>query len=167
MVTSKQIGHAEGIFETENKKTFLKTGVRANYFDKFGFFLLEPRVQFNQALTSALRLEILGEQKSQTLSQIIDLQQDFLGVEKRRWTLANNSTIPIQKSNQVSLGFSFKKNNWLLTLDNFYKKVTGITTSSQGFQNQLEFIRTTGDYEIFGGDLLNEDDIINLFLPGV
>ncbi|MFN3967914.1 MAG: TonB-dependent receptor plug domain-containing protein [Flavobacterium sp.] len=148
------VGIAEGIFETENKKTFLKTGVRVNYFDKFNSFLLEPRVQFNQALTSALRLEILGEQKSQTLSQIIDLQQDFLGVEKRRWTLANNSTIPIQKSNQVSLGLSFKKNNWLLTLDNFYKKVTGITSSSQGFQNQFELEKTVGDYQVIGSEFL-------------
>lgn len=145
---------AEGVLETESQKTFLKTGVRLNYFDKFNFFLLEPRVQFNQALTSTLRLEILGEQKSQTLSQIIDLQQDFLGVEKRRWTLANNSSIPIQKSNQVSLGLSFKKNNWLLTLDNFYKKVTGITSSSQGFQNQFELEKTVGSYQVLGSEFL-------------
>jgi hypothetical protein len=148
------VGVAEGILETENKKTYLKTGVRLNYFDKFGFFLLEPRLQFNQALSSRLRLEILGEQKSQTLSQIIDLQQDFLGVEKRRWTLANNSTIPIQKSQQVSLGLSFKKNNWLLTLDNFYKKVIGITSSSQGFQNQFELEKTVGDYQVIGTEFL-------------
>jgi hypothetical protein len=148
------VGIAEGIFETENKKTVLKVGLRGNYFDKFGFFVLEPRVQFNQALTSALRLEILGEQKSQTLSQIIDLQQDFLGVEKRRWTLANNSTIPIQKSHQVSIGLSFKKKNWLLTLDNFYKKVTGITSSSQGFQNQFELEKTVGNYQVFGSEFL-------------
>lgn len=145
---------AEGIFETESKKTFLKAGLRANYFDKFDFFLLEPRIQFNQALTNELRFEILGEQKSQTLSQIIDLQQDFLGVEKRRWTLANNATIPIQKSNQVSLGFSYKKNNWLLTLDNFYKRITGITSSSQGFQNQFESEKVIGDYQVLGTEFL-------------
>jgi hypothetical protein len=148
------VGVAEGVFETENKKTFFKVGLRANYFNKFNFVLVEPRIQFNQALTSALRLEILGEQKSQTLSQIIDLQQDFLGVEKRRWTLANNSTIPIQKSNQVSVGFNFKKNNWLITLDNFYKKITGITSSSQGFQNQFELEKATGDYQVIGTEFL-------------
>ncbi len=148
------VGIAEGIFETENKKMFIKAGLRANYFDKFGFFLVEPRLQFNQALTSALRLEILAEQKSQSLSQIIDLQQDFLGVEKRRWTLANNSTIPIQKSNQVSLGLSFKKKHWLLTLDNFYKKITGITSSSQGFQNQFELEKTVGNYQVIGSEFL-------------
>ncbi|MCF6128114.1 TonB-dependent receptor [Flavobacterium sp. AS60] len=148
------VGVVEGVFETENKKTFFRGGLRANYFEKFSFFLVEPRVQFNQALTSVLRLEILGEQKNQTLSQVIDLQQDFLGVEKRRWTLANNSTIPIQKSNQVSLGFNFKKNNWLITLDNFYKKITGITSNSQGFQNQFESEKAVGEYQIIGLEFL-------------
>ena len=153
-VLLSHIGIVEGVYETESKKTFLVAGLRANYFDKFGTFLLEPRLQINQSLTSSIRLEILAEQKSQTLSQIIDLQQDFLGVEKRRWTLANNSTIPVQKSNQVSLGFSFKKKNWLITLDNFYKKIDGITSSSQGFQNQFELERTIGNYQVFGTEFL-------------
>jgi hypothetical protein len=144
----------EGIYESIDQKTTVKLGIRANYFDKFKTTLIEPRLQFNQALSRTIRLEILGEQKSQTLSQVIDLQQDFLGIEKRRWTLANNNTIPIQKSNQVSLGIYFKNNNWLITFDNFYKKITGITSSSQGFQNQLEFVKSTGKYHVIGSEFL-------------
>lgn len=144
----------ESNFKSKNKKTFLTTGIRANYFEKFKVFRIEPRIQFGQSLTENIRLEILGEQKSQTLSQIIDLQQDFLGIEKRRWTLANNSTIPVQKSNQISVGFTFKKSNWLITLDNFYKKITGITSNSQGFQNQFEFVKATGNYTVLGSELL-------------
>lgn len=146
------VGIAEAVYE--NKKTFLKTGLRTNYFDKFNLFLLEPRIQFNQVLISNLTMEILYEQKSQTLSQIIDLQQDFLGIEKRRWTLADNDSIPIQKSRQLSVGFTFNKNNWLITVDNFYKKVNGITTSSQGFLNQFESIKSTGNYKVFGTEFL-------------
>jgi hypothetical protein len=156
-ITNVLISHAlitEGVFETENKKTFIRGGIRANYFDKFVLFLVEPRLQFNQALGNQLRLEILGEQKSQTLSQITDLQQDFLGVEKRRWTLANNESIPVQKSNQLSVGLSFKKNNWLITVDHFYKKITGITSSSQGFLNQFESERAIGNYRVLGSEFL-------------
>ncbi len=145
---------AEGIFQSENHNTILKTGIRANYFAKFKTTTVEPRIQFSQALNKNIRLEILGEQKSQTLSQVIDLQQDFLGIEKRRWTLANNSTIPIQKSNQFSIGFNFKNKDWLITLDNFYKKIKGITTSSQSFQNQFEFTRSSGDYRVLGSEFL-------------
>jgi hypothetical protein len=145
---------AEGIFQSESKKTFVKGGIRFNYFEKFKEYLIEPRIQFNQKLTTHLTLEIVGEQKSQTLSQVIDLQKDFLGIEKRRWMLANNENVPIQKSNQIAMGFSFKNKNWLFTLDNFYKKVTGITTSSQGFQNQFELVKSIGDYKVLGTEIL-------------
>jgi hypothetical protein len=101
-----------------------------------------------------LNLELLGELKSQNFQQIIDLQKDYFGIEKRRWIISNNSTIPIQRSRQVSLNLFYKKNDWLLDIENFYKRVNGITTASQGFQNQLEFVRTTGDYEIVGTEFL-------------
>ena len=148
------VGIIEGAFESENKETSLKTGIRANYFDKFNMIILEPRLQYNQTLNSNLRLEILGEQKNQTLSQIIDLQGDFLGIEKRRWTVADNDSIPIQKSMQLSMGFTFSKNKWLLTWDNFYKKVNGITSSSQDFLNQFELVKSTGNYIVFGSEFL-------------
>lgn len=141
-------------FKSENRKTFLKTGVRTNYFGKFNTYLIEPRIQFNQSLTKKLHLEILGEVKNQTLSQVIDQQRDFLGIEKRRWVLADNTSIPIQKSNQIGIGFIFKDNDWLITFDNFYKKVTGITTGSQGFQNQFESLKSKGSYTVLGSEIL-------------
>lgn len=155
------------VLETEFKNNegtiFLKTGLRSNYIEDFAKLLLEPRLQFNYAFTKKFNIEILGEQKSQTSSQIIDLQQDFLGIEKRRWTLANDSTIPIQRSNQVSLGFSFRDQNWLLTLDNYYKKVTGIYSPSQAFQNQLEFSRINGDYAVIGTELLIQRNLKHFY----
>ena len=39
--------------------------------------------------------------KSQTTTQIIDFQNDFLGVEKRRWVMANNDDIPVITSQQL------------------------------------------------------------------
>ncbi len=153
-VSNSHIGVAEIEHQSVNGKTFFMFGGRLNYFDKYSTTIFEPRLQFNQLIIKSLRIEVLAEQKSQTLSQIIDLQQDFLGLEKRRWTLANGSSIPIQRSNQCSIGVTFKDNNWLVTWDNFYKKVTGITTSSEGFQNQFEFLKEQGNYEVFGTELL-------------
>lgn len=153
-VSNSHIGVAELQHESTNGRTFLKFGGRMNYLEKYNTTLFEPRLQMNQSITKSLRIEILAEQKSQTLSQIIDLQRDFLGIEKRRWTLANGSTIPIQKSTQYSIGATLKNNGWLLTWDNFYKRVNGITTNNQGFQNQFEFSKEIGRYEVFGTELL-------------
>lgn len=145
---------AELKYYSVNDKFNGRIGFRQNYIQEFSTFIFEPRIQLNYKLTPFFQLEIMGESKHQTTSQIVDLQQDFLGIEKRRWTLSNNENIPIVKSNQASLGFSFNKNNWLLTLENFYKKVDGITSMSQGFQNQYEFVKTNGNFTVYGTEFL-------------
>lgn len=144
-------------------RIYFNAGTRINYIEKFSKYIVEPRLQLGYGISKSLNLELLGELKSQTSQQIIDLQKDYFGIEKRRWIISNNNTIPIQRSRQLSLNLFYKKNDWLLDIENFYKKVTGITTSSQGFQNQLEFVRTTGGYEVLGTEILVQKKI-NQFL---
>lgn len=144
----------EGKYNDTISRIYFKAGTRINYIEKFKKYIVEPRIQFSYGINKNLSLELLGELKSQNLQQIIDLQKDYFGIEKRRWIISNDTTIPIQRSKQLSLNLFYKKNNWLLDIENFYKKVNGITTSSQGFQNQLEFIRTTGNYEVWGSEML-------------
>lgn len=153
------------IFEAKFKDSInnltLNVGLRSNYFEKFNKTLLEPRLQFNYGFAKNMKLEILGELKSQTSFQIIDLQNDYFGIEKRRWILANDSSIPIQKSRQIATNITFTENNWLVSFENFYKKVSGINSSGQGFQNQLEFAKINGSYSIFGTELLIQKKINN------
>ena len=144
---------AETEYASDDREIVFKGGIRGNYFEQLQKVIFEPRVQFNYKLSQTLKVEILGEQKSQTLSQIVDLQRDFLGIEKRRWTLAGDD-VPIQKSSQLSFGLVFKNSDWTVTLDNFYKQVSGISTPGQGFQNQLELIRLNGNYTVAGTELL-------------
>ncbi|MFC4476339.1 TonB-dependent receptor [Flavobacterium chungangensis] len=153
----------EGKYNDTISRVYFKGGMRLNYIEKFKKYIAEPRIQLGYGLNKSVTLELLGELKSQNSQQIIDLQKDYFGIEKRRWIVSNNGTIPIQRSRQLSLNLFYQKNNWLLDIENFYKKVTGITTSSQGFQNQLEFVRTTGDYEIWGTEMLIQKKI-NHFL---
>ena len=135
-------------------KTSWRAGLRANYTPEFKMLLLEPRLFFRRQLAQALHLELSAERKSQTMSQVIDLQRDFLGIEKRRWVLANDADLPVQKSWQGTAGFSYSKNDWLATAEIFYKEIDGITSSEQGFQNQFEFIRASGAYAVYGVESL-------------
>lgn len=144
----------EGKYNDTISRIYFKAGTRINYIERFKKFIAEPRIQFSYGFSKSLNLELLGELKSQNSQQIIDLQKDYFGIEKRRWIISNNAAIPIQKSRQLSLNLSYVKNDWLFDIENFYKKVAGITTSSQGFQNQLEFVKTTGDYEVWGAEML-------------
>lgn len=135
-------------------RIFLRTGFRANYFDKFDMFIPEPRLSFNYRINSRINFKALGEFKSQVTSQSIDLQEDFLGVENRRWILANNENFPVIRSRQASAGLDFRSGGWYIDMEAYYKEVEGISTSNQGFQDQNEFRRVAGSYIAKGVELL-------------
>lgn len=145
---------AETNYSSPSTNTTIRTGIRANLFNGFNQVRIEPRIALNQKINKNFSLELLGEMKSQTTTQIIDFQNDFLGVEKRRWVMANNQDIPIIKSKQLSAGIHFHKENFLIVLEGYGKWVDNIITSSQGFQNQFQFVRSTGRYKTTGIDFL-------------
>jgi hypothetical protein len=151
----------EGKYNDTISKLRVNTGLRVNYIEKFNALLFEPRLQLNYELIKNLKLELLAEMKSQTSFQVIDFQNDYFGIEKRRWILSDNNLIPIQKSKQVSVNFSYLYKNWNFSLENYYKKVVGINSSSQAFQNQLEFVKTNGEYVVLGSEFFIQKKINN------
>lgn len=166
--------YAETEFLSNNAKTKLNLGGRLNYIEKFDMIFAEPRLSFSQRFLNHFRFEVLGEFKNQTTTQIIDLQNDFLGIEKRRWVLSNNNKdvitednqtiypIPVLKSKQLSAGIHYNKNKLLISAETYIKKVDGITTRSQGFQNQFQFVNSIGSYEIKGIDMLLNKQFSNV-----
>ncbi|WGH74901.1 TonB-dependent receptor plug domain-containing protein [Tenacibaculum tangerinum] len=141
-------------YQNSNNNIILKPGIRINYIEKFNTFLIEPRLSIHKKLSNTFSLEVLGELKHQNVSQIINFQNDFLGIEKRRWQLSDNDSIPIIKSKQASLGVTYKKKQWLLDATAYYKNVEGITTQSQSFTTKYEFHKNKGSYDAFGVDFL-------------
>ncbi len=141
-------------YKTLNNKTSLNLGVRYNYIGKFKKSIWEPRLSFNHQFLNHFSLEVLGEYKHQNTSQVINFQNDFLGIEKRRWQLSDDKEIPVITSKQISLGLNYNHNSLLIGVDVFYKTVDGITAQSQGFQNQYEFVKSSGRYDVNGVDIL-------------
>lgn len=133
-------------------------GLRANYIDNLGTFtalLFEPRLNMNFKIARNLRGQVLGEFKSQTTNQVIDLEQNFLGIEKRRWILSNDANLPITKSKQGSIGLNYDYNGLYLGGEFFYKKVDGISLLTQGFQNENQFNGDEiGSYDVKGFEFL-------------
>ena len=144
-------------YSTMEEKFIASGGVRMNYIENLGTFskiLIEPRINLNFRMANNLRAQLLGEFKSQSTNQVIDLEQNFLGIEKRRWTLSNEDDLPITKSQQGSAGLNYSKNALYLGLEGFYKKVDGISTRTQGFQNENQFDGEIGSYDIKGLEFL-------------
>ncbi|TAI49621.1 TonB-dependent receptor [Flagellimonas allohymeniacidonis] len=148
---------SEIAYNTEDNRFIGRAGIRLNYINNLGTFdafLVEPRLNLNFRLANYLRAEVLGEFKSQSTNQVVDLEQNFLGIEKRRWILSDDNLLPITKSKQGSVGINYEKNDFYLGLEAFYKQVEGISTSTQGFQNQNQFNGEIGSYDVRGIEFL-------------
>lgn len=52
------------------------------------------------------------------------------------------------------MGIQYNRNQFLISLEGYRKKINGIITPSQGFQNQYQYIFSTGEYEARGAELL-------------
>ena len=148
---------SEIAYTSTNQKLFLRGGLRFNFLenpDTFQEFIIEPRLSFNYAITRELKIQALGEFKSQAINQIIDLEQNFLGIEKRRWIVSDGKSLPVTKSKQGSLGINYDQENLYVGIEWFYKEVNGISTSTQGFQNQDQFNGEIGKYDVQGIEFL-------------
>ncbi|RMB63483.1 TonB-dependent receptor [Dokdonia sinensis] len=145
---------AQAGFSSLSQKTNLSLGMRYNYIEKFQKSLIEPRISLRQKLSSALTLQAQAEMKHQNTSQVINFQNDFLGIEKRRWRLADGIEIPVMESAQASLGVAFEKKGWLADVTGYFKAVEGITAQSQGFETKYEFQKAIGNYDVLGVDVL-------------
>lgn len=138
----------------QKNKTYIRAGIRVNYPEKFNRFIIEPRLSINHKLSRALAINLQGEFKSQYTSQVIDLQEDFLGIDNRKWVLANEEDIPITTSKHGAIGFDYNRKGWLVSTSAYYKLVEGITTKSQGFLDQNQFVNEIGDYNVHGIEFL-------------
>jgi hypothetical protein len=144
-------------YRSPNDNFITTAGLRGNYMinlDTFEELVFEPRLTINFKVANYLRAEILGEFKSQYTNQVIDLEQNFLGIERRRWTLSDNEELPLTKSKQGSIGLNYIKNSLYIGLEGFYKQVEGISAQTQGFQNQNQFDDEIGSYQVKGLEFL-------------
>ncbi|WP_073183630.1 TonB-dependent receptor plug domain-containing protein [Tenacibaculum mesophilum] len=139
----------------DNNNWNINSGIRLNYFSKIDKFVFEPRLYLEKKLTSSLSFKASFEQKHQTLSQIIEFQTSRLGfdLENQIWAQVNDNNIPLQKSLQVSAGILFNKNNWKIDIEPYYKKVSGMTSQTSGYNDQTNDF-SNGKGKIHGIDIL-------------
>jgi hypothetical protein len=111
-------------------------GLRYSYFNQINASSFEPRLLIQRNLSKSLIWQASYEKRSQIVSQVRENAANDLSLENYVWVLSNNNEYPIQRANQFTSGLIFKKNDWLLDVDVYYKNIKGITTFTLGFLGQ-------------------------------
>ncbi|WP_273273490.1 TonB-dependent receptor [Maribacter polysiphoniae] len=148
-------------YKSPNGRLYARGGPRFSYIENlntFSEFRIEPRLNVNYEFIDHLKMELQGEFKNQTTHQVVDLEQNFLGIEKRRWYIADPGNpllpLPITKSKQGSFGLNYDHHSLYIGIEGFYKQVDGISARTQGFQSEGEFNGEIGNYTVKGLEFL-------------
>ncbi|WP_242203316.1 TonB-dependent receptor plug domain-containing protein [Aestuariivivens insulae] len=141
-----------------DKKWFVNTGLRANYFSVINKFYIEPRLQLSTNLNPFLKFKVSGERLHQSVSEVLEFNTREFGLENQVWVLSDGEEIPILKSTQLTTGFVFSKNGWGIDYEMYYKKANGLTTL--GF-DRIEDFFFKGKSNVFGIDFLVKKKIQN------
>tara|TARA_R110002167_G_scaffold94258_6_gene251778 strand:- start:5964 stop:8426 length:2463 start_codon:yes stop_codon:yes gene_type:complete len=160
--------YSEVEYTSPDQHLFARGGLRLNYlYNREGFDkgILEPRMNVNYIFSKGWKAFAMGEFKSQTTNQIVDLEQNFLGIEKRRWIISDGDILPITRSKQGSIGVNYDREKLYIGLEGFFKEVKGISTTTQGFQNQNQFNGEIGKYVVKGLELLinKKTDVLSIW----
>lgn len=137
---------------TKPKNFRFSAGLRINYYPELSILKLAPRIIFNKTLHPNLTAQITYETKNQAIHKIDETVLSNLSLENELWRLADANTFPIITSNQISSGFNFKKDNWQIDTDFYFKKIDGITALSLGFLNPDNPNFNIGEQAIYGFD---------------
>ena len=132
----------------------LRAGARATYYYEPQRFFLDPRVRFSQQLGPHWSAEASLEGKNQVVFQRIDLQTDFLGVEKRRWRVLDATPFHLIHSLQASVGIQASYGGWRAHLSGYAKEVNNISLTSQGMVNGVSSLGFRGANRVYGSEVL-------------
>ena len=135
-----------------------RIGLRTNYYLELDMIRFEPRLLFQKGIFKNVKLQVSGEIKNQIISEIDETVLSDLSLENRLWRLANGEAFPIINSWQVSAGIIYTNKGWSLDIDQFYKKIDGISALSLGFLNPNDAQFHIGEREVLGLDFYLKKD---------
>ncbi|MBC8754319.1 TonB-dependent receptor [Kordia sp. YSTF-M3] len=129
------------------------TGIRGSYATVINNFFFEPRIHVSKKLNELFNVTLSAERQFQFISQIIELETQNFGLENQVWVAANDHTIPVLRSEQVSIGGNFQYNSWNVDVETYYKKINNLTTLTRGFDLENTTL-SIGESTITGLDVL-------------
>ena len=101
-----------------------------------------------------------AERQYQFISQIIEFETQSFGLENQVWVAADDNSIPVLRSEQVSLGGNFQYDSWSVDAEMYYKKINNLTSLTRGFDIESTGL-SIGSSTITGLDVLAKKRFYN------
>jgi hypothetical protein len=107
-------------------------GIRTTYFDQTKKLYYEPRLNATYEVSDKFKLKGSAGQYYQFAKRVI--REDLLQGSRDFWVLADNNRLPVSSSIQYVAGASWENKDFLIDVEGYYKKLSGLSEYSLRFQ---------------------------------
>jgi hypothetical protein len=111
-------------YERQIGKLNTKVGIRATHYDRTDQFYTEPRVSLSYELTDKLELKAAYGMYHQMIRRLNERSLYFSIPET--WTLADDETIPVLRSDHYIIGAIYRESDWELSVEGYHKYERGV-----------------------------------------
>ena len=136
------------------KKIGGELGLRWSHFELTGDVYFEPRLRLWYNLSDSWNFQIQAGRYHQFLSQLIEINGDNSNLNIPVWSFIGEKKAPILTADQLFLGIVYDKSDWLLDLQVYHKKVMGLSTIANSFDEDFSDKNHVGNSLSRGLDLL-------------
>ena len=135
-------------------------GARTNYIPRLNTINFEPRANIGFKFSPYFTLTGSVDFHHQYLSQLVEWEDNDLGIQDPIWVIADNKNIETIQGVQYTAGGSYTRNGWFVDLDIYQKKLTDISAYSRSFINIADVFHS-GDIQTDGLDFMIKKDFKN------
>lgn len=132
-----QTGNNQGLLNSlhanytyDRERFIMKLGARATHLSSTENLFAEPRIYAQYQFAEWLTYKAGFALQNQFVSQVDPFDETPIGLSNRTWVMADDSIIPVVKSNVFNTGFVINHKGWRLDLDGYYKQINDIVNFS-------------------------------------
>ena len=134
----------------------LNAGIRAIYYEEAEKWSYSPRLNLQYVASDHLKFKASAGILQQYISQLREFGHNELGINIPVWVISRAETEDNQEARKLALGFLFHQSGWLLDMEWYRNKTTGLNTLSPVFRSNtgLDDDFSSGQSTATGLDLL-------------
>lgn len=138
----------------------LNAGFRFTYFDFLSLSTFDPQVSATYRAANWLKFRTSLGRYHQYIRTLKNFENSISSSTEEIWFMADKTDFPLLRNDQLSAGFLIQRNNWLIDVEAYSKKLTGLISLNYNFGG-LEDEESEGTDTIYGLDVLLRKRIKN------
>ena len=115
----------------KNQKLLVTPGIRFTHYDITGKNYLEPRLSMSYSLNDNIIFKAATGRYYQFAKRVI--REDVLQGSRDFWVMAEGDRLPVTRADHFIAGFNYEKNGFVLDMEGYYKKLSGLSEYSLRF----------------------------------